>query len=372
MSALGVVLGAAALATQVGPGELTAASPGGEAKSLPVVSLATEVPGKTANVVSDGAVDLNINEKKSELVLSYAWATRTQDVSTEDLVAQVVQDSVSVELTLPLGGGDDLLARETFDGLVDGPSLSVSWTSFGVRTSDPYERPGAKSLARHSAARCEEAVRAGEAEDYTVERCRLHATRPERDFLRRWSGLSVPALNRRLLSPVTGFGLEGSIGLNRFKYRTALTLAENEDTKPQFSIKAYGILFPSDGVSMLTGSALYESGYEAQEDEILCRAVVANPNDDCASAAPGPPTKQEKVVLEVEYRRAFRPIRGLGRFAIAPRAAFDALSDEYELELPIYLKLQGTDVIMPGLTVAYDSRHDKVTAGLFLRKTFSF
>lgn len=195
---------------------------------------------------------------------------------------------------------------------------------------------------------------------------------PTNPFLRRFPVTSIAQLNRALLSPVSGFGIEASVGADRYEYRTPLTLAENGDTKIQFSTKVYAILFPSDGVSMLTVSAGYENSYEAQDETILCRTVVANPNSDCVNAAPGPPEKVEKLPLELEYRRAFQPIRGFGQFAIAPRAAFDALSNEYELELPVFLKIQGTNAIMPGATVIYDSGHDKLTFGLFLRKSFSF
>jgi hypothetical protein len=296
-------------------------------------------------------------------------------VEIDGLTANVIQDAISVDLTLPLGGADNLLTREAFDGLADGPSLSLSWTSFRTRTSDPLDlkrNPRAARITRDAAARCEAQVKAGQAEDYTIEKCRLHENRWERNFVRRFSGLSIPDLNRLVLSPVLGFGLEGSAGLNRFRYRTPLTLAENSDTKPQFSIKAYGILFPRDGVSMLTGSALYENGYEAQDDQILCRAVIINPNDDCKSAAPGAPNNTEKLQFELEYRRVFPPIPGLGRFAIAPRVAFDALSNDYELELPIYLTPAGTDRLLPGVTISYDSRHDEVIFGLFLRRSFKF
>jgi hypothetical protein len=80
----------------------------------------------------------------------------------------------------------------------------------------------------------------------------------------------------------------------------------------------------------------------------------------------------EKLQFELEYRRVFDSIPGLGTFAIAPRVAFDAMSGEYEAELPIYLRPTGTNRILPGLTISYDSRHDEVIVGLFLRRTFNF
>lgn len=374
MSALDLIVSAAALAAQ---GGTDAAPP--SATSQPYVSAtsvpASDVPGRTADVISGGAFDLDINEKKSEMTLSYAWGAHIQWNDAQNRQAEAVQNAFTAELTLPLGGGDNLLTREAFNGLADGPSLSLSWTSFGMRAGDPMDaqrNPMIARYAREAAQVCEAGVQAGSVTDFTVEQCRLYATRPERVFLRRFSGRSIPELNRAMLSLVTGYGIEASVGTDRFNFRTPVTLAENSATRRQFSVKAYGILFPPDGVSMLTGSARYESSYEALDDQILCRAVVVNANDDCVSAPPGPPNHVEKLQLEVQYRRVFSEIPSLGRFAIAPRVAFDALNNDYELELPIYLIPSGTNRILPGFTISYDSRHDEVVLGLFLRRAFSF
>ena len=362
MSALSLLV-AAAFLSQAETGEST-------------IPPALAVPGQTADVISDGTIDFDINEKKSEMVLGYSWGGRNQSIEPDRRTAVVLQNRFNASLTLPLGGADNLLTREAFDGLSDGPSLSLSWTSFGTRSADPWDRalnPALGPIADASGQRCIAAVRAGQVADYTEQRCRDNMTiRPNYDFVQQFSGLSTARLNRALFSPVTGYGIEASIGVNQFKYRTPVTLAENSETRRQFSIRAFGILFPSDGVSMLTGSARYESSYEAQDDQILCRAVVANPNDDCVSGPPGPPERVEKLQFEIEYRRVFDPIPGLGRFAIAPRVALDAMSGEYEAELPIYLTPSGTNRILPGLTISYDSRHDEVIVGLFLRRTFNF
>jgi len=363
MSALSTIVGAA-LAAQSAPPDL------GRAPAL-------DVPGRTADVIGQGAMDVSINEKKSETALTYSWRGRVQSTSSDNVTARVDQSHFSARITVPLGGNDNLLAREAFDGLADGPSLTLSWTSFGTQSVDPWNRtlnPRLGPVADEAERQC--LIRVNSTTPpagFDATKCHDQANDlVNYDFLRTFSGLSIARLNRAVFSPVSGYGIEGSIGRTRFNYRTPVSLAQNTELRRQFSVKAYGILFPRDGVSMLTGSARYENGYEAQGNQILCRAVVANPNDDCVSAAPGPPRHVEKLQLEVEYRRTFEPIPGLGRFAIAPRIAIDAMSGEYEAELPIYLRLEGAGPLLPGLTISYDSRHDEVVLGLFLRRTFSF
>ncbi|HEX8668722.1 MAG TPA: hypothetical protein VF727_10165 [Allosphingosinicella sp.] len=376
MNALSILVAASALTT---PATAFAKipSPAAQPAAQPedVTPPATDVPGETLNLVSGGAADLEIDPKKSELTLGYAWAARLQEVEADGFTANVVKDSVSVELTLPLGGGDNLLKREAFDGLADGPSLSFSWTRFQTRSGDPWDLGRNARLRRivaDTVALCKQQVEAGQAEDYTFEKCERSGEMPTNPFLRRFPVMSIAALNRALLSPVSGFGIEASIGADRYEHRTPVTLAENRNTKVQYSAKAYAILFPSDGVSMLTASVSYENSYEAKDETVLCRAVIADPRADCVKASSGPPTNVEKLPLELEYRRTFQSIKGLGQFAIAPRAAFDALSNDYELELPIFLKLAGRNTIVPGASVSYDSRHGEVIFGFFLRKPFKF
>jgi hypothetical protein len=358
------------------------AQPGIPASTERTISLppAGIIPGHTVDVVSGGVTDLVLSEEKSEGTLSFAWASRRQWTDSDNRQVDVVQSAFNAKLTVPFGGTDNLLSRESFDGLDDGLQLSLSWTSFGVtRARDPFDTEHNSGLAqatRDAVANCLSRVQAGTAGDFTAEQCQRRAPiggplRPERDFLRTFSTLSRPALNRLMLSQVIGYGFEGSVGLKRFSYRTPLTLAEHDDTEVQFSVKAYGLLFPRDGVSMLSGSVEYDNGYEAQDEQVLCRAVVVNPDDDCVHARGGPPNHVEKLRFELEYRRTF-DVPALGRFGIAPRFAFDALSNDYEAAFPIYFAPRGTDRILPGLSVSYDSRHDEMVFGLFLRTTFSF
>lgn len=364
MSAVALLLAAAAVSQPAGADAASPTLPVRTADAAPNPFIQGP-PSRGVDIVSGGNVALEVDPDKSELTLGYSWARRASQLDGAGL--RLARDVFHLELSLPVGGGDNLLDRETFDGLADGPSISVSWTWFGTRSEDRFGSAAFGEVMADARRGC--AADRSEANTLSVEQCAGYL--PERRFAQRFSRRSEASINRILASPTYAAGIEGSIGLNRYEYRTGPTLTEHADTEPQFSVKLFGTLFPADGMSMLTGSVEYTNSFEAQDDQILCRPVVINPNDDCATAAPGPPNNVETLQFAVEYRRVLGSIRHVGEFAIAPQARIDALSGEYELELPLYLAPENDFGISPGFSISYSSEDDEVTVGLFLKKTFS-
>jgi len=180
-----------------------------------------------------------------------------------------------------------------------------------------------------------------------------------------------PRINRALSSSAIGFGIEGELGFDLFDYRTPVTLAENSRTEPNFSATASLFYFPADGVSLFAGTVEYENLYKARDNEILCRAVIVDPNDDCVSAPSAPPRHVERLSLGIEYRRSLGSVPGLGQFGIAPQVSYDVLGDHYRVEMPVYLTPDGNSSFRPGISFSYVSEDNEFVIGLFLRKSFS-
>lgn len=330
-------------------------------------------PGRTVDIVSGGDVALDVNEKKSELTLGYSWLGRSQQiVGADGRQLRLARSTLNLELSLPVGGTDNLLSRDTFDGLADGPSLSFSWTWFGTRSADRLSNAQFSRITETARARCLRGLGPPDIDPLSAERCNFRADHRTVDFAQGYSGLSEGAINRAILSPGHAVGIEASVGFNVFDYRTPQTLVEHSDTRPQFAFKIYGSLFPSDAMSAWTLSAEYQNGFEAQDDQILCPVVVANPNDDCVRAPPGPPRNTESLQFALEHRRVLGTITSLGEIAIAPQATYDAISNEFELSLPVYLRLERDLGLLPGVTVTYNSEKNNVVVGLFLKRSFSF
>lgn len=416
---INLLVSAAALLSPASNAAPASPTPSSQQNDVPNLVPIGAPPGGTLDITTGGSIALDVNEKKSELTLGYSWSRQSHQ-PLDDNGLRLYRNAFHVELSLPVGGKDNLLSGDTYRGLRNGPSLSGSWTWFSSRAqdteldsldfrditlhavtgclrhadeadgraarataaadsaeqrlaaiTDPDALRTAQNRARHLR---EVATEAQEGASNLRDECNVHVggRYPTRQFAIDHSGISEAAINRATLEPGYAIGIEGSVGLDVFDYRTPVTLTEHSRTQPNFSIKTYFTYFPSDAMSMLTIAAEYRNEFKAQDEQILCPPVVNNPNDDCRTAPPGPPTNSDSLLLSAEYRRVLRNFGRLGQVAIAPRASIDALSGEYELTLPIYLRPRSDFGLLPGLSFTYNSEHDEFIVGVFLKRSFNF
>ncbi|HEV2818419.1 MAG TPA: hypothetical protein VGW40_14500 [Allosphingosinicella sp.] len=364
---LDLILGAALSAQQPAAEGLTAAV--ADQETADRNALIYTAPNRGPLNLFEGAdFALNIDEKKSEATFSLAWVFDDRDPSENRRRVRISRTTLNLGLTLPVGGADNLFDSGTFDAFAEGPTITfgLSWYGWTSRAPERLNSPAFRRLMDEAVQRCLENPGEGRTRDY----CEPYRTRNETSFAEQYTGSPARVL-RALGSPANGFGIQGELGFDRFEYRTPLTLAENSRTEPNFSATAAYFHFPADGVSLFSLSLTYENHFKARDEEILCRPVVADPNDDCVNAPSGPPRNVERLAPGVEYRRNIGGIPGLGSFGIAPQASYDVIGDHYRLELPIYLTPEGDPDFLPGISLAYDSEDHDFVIGLFLRKRFS-
>ena len=202
-------------------------------------------------------------------------------------------------------------------------------------------------------------------EGRTASYCEAYQGRREPIFVEDYLGRQAPT------SGALGVDLSAELGFDLFDYRTPLTLAEHRRTEPNLSATASLFYFAPGGTSLAALTLTYENAFEAQDSEILCRPVIADPNDDCVDAPGGPPGNVERLLLGAEYRLSIGTVRGLGSFGIAPQGSYDVIGDHYRVELPIYLTPDGESSFLPGISFSYDSEDDDFVVGIFLRRRFS-
>lgn len=321
-------------------------------------------PDRLVRVLSGPDISLEISEKKSEATLGYAWRFDGRALTADGMGQRFSRTTLNLGVTVPVGGADNLLDGDTFDQLAEGPTLNLSLTTFGWTSRDRFgERPFLQLM--------EEAYRRCVANPGPrgLPHCDLNRTRPGRTFVQEYTDYSEATINRALSGPAFGFGIETELGFDVLDYRTPVTLAESSRTEPNLSATASIFFFPPDGVSLFAGTVEYKNRYKARDDVILCRAVVVDPNDDCASGPDGPPRHVESLSFGLEYRRSLGTISGLGTVGISPEVSYDVLRNNYHLEFPIYLTPEGKSAFRPGLTFSYDSE-DHFVVGLFLRQPF--
>jgi hypothetical protein len=363
---LNLLIGAAALAAPCSSDVADRVATRAEARQV-IAAAAERVtsapPDDPMSLIRGGDISLDISETKSEATFEYAWDNPTRRVTADCQGVRITNTTLSIGVTLPIGGADNLLDSDTFDAFASGPSLSFNFTWFGFtsRINERLDSPAYARLMQRAVARCLE----NPGEGMTPSDCELYRTRPEPSFVERYLGVPAPT------SGAIGIDLSAEFGFDLFDYRTPLTLAEHRRTEPNFTGTASLFYFPPGGVSLAALTVTYENAFEALDEEILCQAVIAVPNDDCVKAAPGRPRNVERLLIGAEYRLNIGEVRGLGSFGIAPQAGYDVIGDHYRLELPIYLTPEGESSFLPGISFSYESEDDDFVVGIFLRKRFS-
>lgn len=333
-----------------------------------VPAIAAAPPGRSLDYFKGGSVALEVAEKKSSLTLGYQLVHHCTRGSEDNLSYRTRHEAYKIELSLPLGGSDNLLDSKTFGGLGDGAGLTVAYTLFGTSNRDRFDDPPFRAFVAQALANC--LAQAEQEADRT--KCETDAAHPRTDFVRQYSRASEAAINRAILSPGWAVGVEGGVGLNQFKYQAPLTLEAGRTTKPYYSLKVYGAYFPADAMSAFTLSGEYRNTYKAQDDEILCRSPVVKPNEDCVKAAPGAPRHGDALLVAAEYRRVLGKLPHVGQVALAPQATLDTLSGDYELSLPVYITPTRNIGVLPGFSITYSSKERDWVFGVFLKQTFGF
>ena len=260
---------------------------------------------------------LEVNNDKPALSVSIARQLRPslKAGGADGLTSFFRQTSFSASATSPIGGKDDLVNPQTLNKLSVGPTVTMGVSQF--RTSSRDEANGPK-----------------------------------------------PAIGLQ-------FGGEATFGFNRFDYRENGSLTKLSSDKFQYSVAAFASVYPADARSMVSVGMEYQHGFEAQDEEIVCKSQVVQAKDDCVKSPPGPPTEDEGLLLSFELRRTFGLGWSFADLAISPKATVDSLDGDVGLELPIYLlPLESKSPVLPGIKIGYTTEKDDVVFGVFLKAAF--
>ncbi|HYG25551.1 MAG TPA: hypothetical protein VD906_01460, partial [Caulobacteraceae bacterium] len=183
-------------------------------------------------------------------------------------------------------------------------------------------------------------------------------------------------LLENLLAPpptgaIFGGGVEARVGWKEHGFVDAASVVKSTEDHTPWGVKAFVGKLPIGSKTSYLGSVEYLEAYEDGDTAIVCPASTGG-SVQCLSGALGAPEKTEKLVFTGEMRRLF--FEGneglLPALAISAEASYDARSDEYSLDLPIYL-VSGDDGLVGGVRIGYTSVEDETVAGVFVGTSFS-
>jgi len=168
----------------------------------------------------------------------------------------------------------------------------------------------------------------------------------------------------------------GSIAHQDFVVFDDASLARSTEERFSLSAGAGLLYFPSYRTSLLFESE-FQRSFDAADSMTRCESMLAENESllNCATGAFELPEEEESIILATQLRRYF-PIspNGLIRdIAIAPRFEFDTLSDDFAIDVPIYLVAGSSNGLVAGIRVGYEDENNDgdFRFGIFYGQSFS-
>ncbi len=184
--------------------------------------------------------------------------------------------------------------------------------------------------------------------------------------------------DRQLLRKSFSYGFEASLGYNEFSYFDAATpdvanplgFAKTDLSRVGWEVGGYASVFPLPQ-SALTVRGRYQDSFKATDTVTICPPFPAGATSvQCTTGAFAIPKQTEKLLLAVEFRVWGGSGKGfIGHWAVAPSITFDAFTDDYEVDVPVFLVGNADGKLSGGVRFGY-SNNDKAVFGVFIGSAF--
>ncbi len=258
--------------------------------------------------------------------------------------------TTTVTLSTPLAkSGETSFA--TLDGLATGTKVEFRRTFFGG-TASHADLLFNNSSVRDAQERCQNQNRGEEIKCARIDNNLFedYMTAAEREDYAR-------AVYQATLQGSDAFTVAGSIGYEEFELFPSTDFQSQDAERVSFSAGAGYLYFPSHHTSMVL-EGQYQRTFKAADSETRCRPLP-DPGDNfltCATGAFSEPESTDKLILASQFRQIF-PLAETGLIrdiAIAPRVEFDALSDDYAVDVPIYFARNTKSGLVAGIRVGFE------------------
>jgi len=165
--------------------------------------------------------------------------------------------------------------------------------------------------------------------------------------------------------PTIFWGGTATYGSKKMNFLDENTFEKNDETKYGWSISGYIGLFKTlDSAWAL--ELKREESYKNADSEIKCPPNSTSDYVSCLSGAIGTPMKENKNIISLHYRKSFES------FSISPSINFDNKSNEFGVDIPVFLFSSSDKQFVGGVNLGWTSLDDDLTFGVFVGKAFSF
>jgi hypothetical protein len=177
----------------------------------------------------------------------------------------------------------------------------------------------------------------------------------------------------RLFAPLSGgdawqLGLRTAVGYHDYTYYDAASLSKHELSR--FSLSGGAELSWLLDSATITAGARYQRAFQAARSQTACHVVSVPSTVQCVTGGLAPPQRTDSIPLSLELHAAWElrhPLLGLlPAIGIAPRLEVDALSDNWSVDVPVYLVRDEHGALSGGFRIGYSSHEGKVIGSIFV------
>lgn len=176
------------------------------------------------------------------------------------------------------------------------------------------------------------------------------------------------------------YGVKGSLGYENFKYLDVNDATEKEQDEYPWEIGAFIGYVPKGKptysffiMPRIVLGATFQQTYKASDEVFLGSPTEGSDFVSYKKGAGGSPVSKDKHLLYTEMRSILYANNkmfpdGIG---LAPRITYDAESEVWGVDLPVYFILSKNKELSGGIRIGWRDDTDDVTAGVFVGSSFS-
>lgn len=263
----------------------------------------------------------------------------------------------------------------TLDGFIGGSRLRFQFSRYQRRITEPDLHLAYSALVETTKAACRARLGAAakECAPDLISSQFIHDYAPELETALLAMARMTPGPNPRVDWSARAYGLELSVGYKKFNFLNAAPARKSEATRVPIGGKVFYSFLPDVRRNAVTGGLEYQRVFKDATAGALCPAAAAGSELLCLTGPIGGPKRDEKLLLSLDYRHkiVIGETSLIPAIGISAMGTYDALNDEFGVDVPIYLVSDGKSGLTGGIRFGYTTSDKEFIAGVFVGTAFS-
>lgn len=282
--------------------------------------------------------------------------------------------TLALTASAPLANGSRFSDIGTLDGFIGGSKLRFQFSRYERRISEPDLHPAFDALVQTAKSACLARLGADAKECapsfFSSQFVREYAPELETPLLAmaRMTSGATPRVDWSARS----YGAEFSIGYKKFEFLETGPARKSETSHIPLSGKLFFSYLPDVRRNSITGAVEYQRTFKDAPAGALCPAVAHGIEFQCLTGPIGDPRSAKKLLLSGEYRHklVFGESSFIPTIGISLLGTYDALNDEFGLDVPVYLVNDPKNGLTGGIRFGYTTSEKDFIAGIFVGTAF--